>query len=69
MSAVGYDMQTLMEATAQRIADKLLAADAAGVPMAAKKKIIADEAFVVDLQRLAEWYPNTPIEEHERVLR
>jgi hypothetical protein len=63
------DMQAFVDATAQRIAEKLLAATGSGASEAAERKIIDDEAFELDLKKLQELYPDTPVEEHERYLR
>jgi hypothetical protein len=60
------DMQALVEATAQRIAEKLTA-----VSESSKKAhaIIDDEMFDLDLKHMSELFPDTPIDELERKLR
>jgi hypothetical protein len=63
------DMQAFMEATAQKISEKLLAAAQSGASEAAKRKIVDDEAFELDLKFISELYPDTPKEEHARILR
>jgi Arc-like DNA binding domain len=65
------DMQAYVDATAQRIAEKLLAAAAPDsvASRAIQRKIIEGELFELDLKVLQEEDPDTPVEEHARYLR
>jgi hypothetical protein len=57
------DMQGYIDATAQSVAEKLLAAAGAGTTKMAASKIDKGELFELDLKKLQELYPDTPVAE------
>jgi hypothetical protein len=61
------DVQGYIDATAQSIAEKLVAA--VDLDMAAKRKIIRDEVDELQLKKMALEDPDTPVEEHAKRLR
>ena len=63
------DMQAYVDATAQRITEKMLAAVELGASKAVQSKIVEDELFEYDLKALREEYPDTPVDEHVKYLR